>query len=92
MRKIFTIAAREYRAMVGTKAFIFSMMMMPLLMFGGIFAMEILSQTGEIKDQRIVVIDQTGELFAKLKLAATQYNRQVDEGDPSSKKPPSLSP
>ena len=92
MRKIFTIAAREYRAMVGTKAFIFSMMMMPLLMFGGIFAMEILSQTGEIKDQRIVVIDQTRELFAKLKLAATQYNRQVDEGDPSSKKPPSLSP
>lgn len=92
MRKIFTIAAREYRAMVGTKAFIFSMMMMPLLMFGGIFAMEILSQTGEIKDQRIVVIDQTGELFGKLKLAATQYNRQVDEGDRQTKDPAKLSP
>ncbi|MDG2015266.1 MAG: ABC transporter permease [Pirellulaceae bacterium] len=79
MRKIFTIAAREYRAMVGTKAFIFSMLMMPLLMFGGIFAMEILSQTGEIKDQEIIVIDQTGKLFTELSFAANQYNRSVDK-------------
>ena len=79
MRKVFTIAAREYRAMVGTKAFIFSMLMMPLLMFGGIFAMEILSQAGDIKDQEIVVIDQTGELFPALRLAAQQYNQSVDD-------------
>ena len=78
MRKIFTIAAREYRAMVGTKAFMFSMLMMPLLMFGGIFAMDLLSRTGDIKDQKIVVIDHTQQLFDTLKLAALQHNQEVD--------------
>ncbi len=80
MKKIFTIAWREYGAMVGTKAFMISMLMMPLLMFGGIFAMDFLSQTGEIKDQKIVVIDHTGKLFQPLKVVAKQHNDNVDAG------------
>lgn len=79
MKKIVTIAIREYHAMVGTKAFLFSMMMMPLLMFGGIFAMELLSKTGEIKDQKIVVIDHTGKLFAVLKDAAESHNARLEK-------------
>ncbi|MGI9516130.1 MAG: hypothetical protein ACR2NP_03715, partial [Pirellulaceae bacterium] len=78
MRKIFTIAGREYRAMVGTKAFLFSILMMPLLMFGSILAMDALSNTGEIKDLRIVVIDHTNQLFAPLKLQAETHNRQIN--------------
>lgn len=78
MRKILTIADREYRAMVGTRAFLISVTMMPLLMFGGIFAMEMLKNTGEIKDQRIVVIDHSGKFFAPLKMASDQRNRTLD--------------
>jgi ABC-type Na+ efflux pump permease subunit len=33
MRKILTIMIREYKAMVGTKAFLLSILMVPVLMF-----------------------------------------------------------
>jgi ABC-type Na+ efflux pump permease subunit len=81
MKKILTIAVREYRAMVGTRAFLFSILMMPLLMFGGVFAMELLTEAGDIQNQRIVVIDHTGQLFSVLKLAAEQYNQRVGNAD-----------
>jgi len=81
MRKVLTIAVREYRAMVGTKAFVFSLLMMPLLMFGGIFAMEMLSKSGDIKDQKIVVIDHTGKMFGVLKVAADAHNATLNETD-----------
>ncbi len=79
MRKILTIAAREYRAMVGTKAFLFSILMMPLLMFGGIFAMDALSNTGEVKDLKVVVVDHSDKLFVPLKQAAEAHNERLNE-------------
>ncbi len=85
MRKILTIAAREYRAMVGTKAFLISVTMMPVLMFGGVAAMELLKNVAEIKHQTIVVIDQSGRLFEPLRMAADSRNRFLDQ----SAKPPS---
>jgi hypothetical protein len=36
MRKTWVIACREFSAMVATKAFVISMTLMPLLMFGSI--------------------------------------------------------
>ena len=79
MRKILTIANREYRAMVGTKAFLISVIMMPLLMLGSIFAMEMLKNLGDVTDQKIVVIDHSGELFQPLLVAANQRNKLIDE-------------
>ena len=61
MIKIFTIACREFKAIVGTKAFLFSIMMMPILMFGGLFALELLQNVGEIEEKRIAIIDPDGE-------------------------------
>ena len=57
MRKILTIAAREYKAMVGTKAFLLSIIMMPVLMLGSIVVMELLRNSGDIKDRKIAIID-----------------------------------
>jgi ABC-type Na+ efflux pump permease subunit len=70
MKKIFTIAAREYRATVGTKAFLISVTIMPILMFGGIIAMESLENISDSRVQKIVVIDQTGKLFEPLQAVA----------------------
>ena len=75
MRKILTIAMREYRAMVGTKAFLATIIMMPILMGGGLVAMEILQNTGEVKERKIAVSDATGEFLANIKLAANMYNK-----------------
>ena len=42
MHKIWTIALREYRAIVGTKAFVIAIILMPVLMFGGIAVQKML--------------------------------------------------
>ncbi len=75
MRKILLVATREYRAMVATKGFIIALTIMPLLMFGGIFAHRFLEDRAGPKQKKIVVIDATGELFAALSEAAAARNR-----------------
>lgn len=79
MKKILTIAAREYRAMVATKAFLVSILMMPILMTGGFFVTTFLNKTGGAKERRIVVWDGTGKLFDALKTAADQANAKLDD-------------
>ena len=79
MRKIFTIALREYIAMVGTKAFVISIVMMPILMLGGLIAMELLQNVGQVRERRISVIDHSGEFFEALASAATARNEEVDD-------------
>ncbi|MEE2825920.1 MAG: ABC transporter permease [Planctomycetota bacterium] len=79
MRKILTIAAREYRAMVATRGFLFSIVMMPVLMLGSLFAMELMKQVSETKNRNIAVIDHSGFLFEDLQTAANQRNQLVDE-------------
>lgn len=79
MKKILTIAAREYRAMVATKAFLVSILMMPILMTGGFFVTTFLNKTGGAKERKIVVWDGTGKLFDDLKTAADQANARLDD-------------
>lgn len=77
MRKVLTIAIREYFAMVGTKAFIISIVMMPILMLGGLIAMELLQSVGQVRERTIAVIDHTGQLFSALENAAAVRNSQL---------------
>lgn len=79
MRKIFTIAAREYRAMVGTKAFLLSIIMMPILMGGSLLAMQFLKNTGSIQERTIALIDHSGEMRPSLQMAANVNNSQVEK-------------
>lgn len=79
MRKILTIAAREYRAMVGTKAFAISIAMMPILMFGSILAMKMLRNVGKVQERTIAVIDHSGELYPVLEAAAKLNNEMIDQ-------------
>jgi ABC-2 type transport system permease protein len=79
MKKIIAVAVREYRAMVGTKAFLVGMLMMPLLMFGSIVAMRLLQNSGAIVTQKILIVDQTGKLFESLNQAAMESNEAIDK-------------
>lgn len=74
MRKILTIAHREYLAMVGTKAFLIGLAMMPILMLGGLWVPKLLKGIERPSERRIAVIDGTGKLFAPLSLLAEQRN------------------
>ena len=52
--------------MVGTKAFLFSIIMMPVLMMGSLFAIELMRNAIEIHDRKIAVIDHSGEFVELL--------------------------
>ena len=83
MRKVWTIACREYAAMVATKAFVITITLMPLLMFGSILLAGRLEKVQEHSDKTIVVADGTGgQLFDDLKRAADAYNSEVSQSTP----------
>ena len=79
MRKIWTIAAREYRAMVGTRAFLISIIMMPILLMGGLLAMELTRRVAEVKTRKIAVIDHSDFAFQELASAAEKHTRTVQK-------------
>ncbi len=79
MKKILTIAAREYRAMVATRGFLISVIMMPILMLGSLFTMELMKQVSKTKDRHIAVIDHSGFLFDELSSAANNRNEMIDQ-------------
>lgn len=75
MRKLLTIAKREYGAMVATKAFLISITLMPMMMFGGIFFSAHLENLGQRPEIHIVVADGSGgALFEELQKAAGARN------------------
>jgi len=77
MFKLWVIAHREYVAMVGTKAFLFTLVMMPILMFGSLLVMPVLNRVTGGKTQKIIVADGTGLVFASLEKAALARNELV---------------
>lgn len=83
MYKLFVIAYREYVAMVGTKAFVFSLIMMPILMFGSFLLLPTLQKVGGNRELKIVVADGTGILFDELQKSAEAYNSSM-AGKPAS--------
>ena len=78
MRKIITIATREYKAMVATKAFLLSIVMMPVIMLGSIVVMGVLQSQTKIKTRRIAVVDHTGIFSDGIELAAKAHNQDID--------------
>lgn len=85
MRKILVIARREYLAMVGSKAFLFSIAIMPLLMIGGAVVPQLLKDRVDTGDKRVVVLDGTGKLYDRL-AAAAQMRNEHGIRDPESGK------
>ena len=85
MFKLWVIAHREYVAMVGTKAFLFTLVMMPILMFGSLLVMPVLNRVSGGKTQKLVISDGTGQLFAKLETAAKLRNEAIQSVSPKPK-------
>jgi ABC-2 type transport system permease protein len=81
MGKIFVIAAREYRAIVGTKAFLIAIIMMPILMGGGIAAQLLLRHKLGPTERKIMVLDSSGVMFDKLAKAAEERDKEILGGN-----------
>ncbi len=66
MRKIFVVARRDYLAAVKTKAFILSVVLMPLMMGGSVLVQFLLKDMVDTKEKHFAVVDRTpGEQFAR---------------------------
>ena len=74
MRKIVTIARREYQALVRTKAFVISLVVMPIFMCGAIFVQMFLQGRVDTSEKTIVVLDGTGRMLAPLQALAQLRN------------------
>ncbi len=74
MRKIWFIAVREYNAAVRTKAFIVSVVLMPVFMVGGIVAQKLLKNQVDTSDKRLAIVDHTNQLVESIEFAAKAHN------------------
>jgi ABC-2 type transport system permease protein len=87
MHKIWVIACREYLAAVRSKAFLVSLVFMPVLMVGSVGVQVLVDKVAGNAPQRFAVIDRTPgqEIFPALKAAAERRN-QTEILDPETKK------
>ena len=74
MRKTIVVAMREYQAAVRTKAFIVSLVAMPVLMGGSILVTQTLKDRVDTGDKQIAVLDRSGLLLEGLQAAAAERN------------------
>jgi ABC-2 type transport system permease protein len=74
MRKVLVVARRDYLATVVTKGFVIGLLVLPVLMLGSFLVQRLLRGAIDTADQRIAVLDGTGELFAALAEAASERN------------------
>jgi len=79
MRKVLLIAKRDYLQTVSSKAFLFGLILLPLI-FGGSFLAISLSNKANVKDQRIVVVDHTDVSGAAVIQACEESNRRANSG------------
>ena len=66
MHKITTIAKRDDIATVRTKAFVFGLVVAPVLFGGGSIAMSFFKGKPDLKDRHVAVIDHTGVVAGAL--------------------------
>jgi ABC-2 type transport system permease protein len=82
MRKTLVIAIREYQAAVRTKAFLISLLVLPLLMGGSVAAQLLLRGRVDTEPKRFAIIDRTPGQQIYPVLAARVAERNAQENPP----------
>jgi ABC-2 type transport system permease protein len=59
LNRILLIAKRDYLQIVASKAYLFGLILLPLLLGGGFLMVSLMNRTGP-KEQRVAIIDRTG--------------------------------
>jgi ABC-2 type transport system permease protein len=81
MHKVFTIAKRDYLATIRTKAFIFGLVLAPILFGGGSIGMSFLNSKPDLTDRHVAIVDHTGVVAEALVSAAREKNdRELFDG------------
>lgn len=85
MHKILVVAVREYLAAVKTKAFVISLLLMPLIWGGSILIQIVLKDKVDVSEKRVAVVDYSGRLFDAIEQETAKRNT-TDIFDPVSGK------
>src|SRR5438067_37697 len=77
MRKTLVIAWREYFAVVRSKAFLISLVLLPVMMFAPGVVQQATSKVMDIRDRRFAVVDRTSgaQLFPELAKAGVSQEK-----------------
>jgi len=87
MRRVIVVAVREYKAAVKSKAFIISLVAMPVIMGGSVAVQLLLKDRVDTEDKRVVILDRTGRLYDVLGDAAQKRNEtEIFEGEAAHRK------
>ena len=76
MHKILLIAKRDYIASIRTKAFLFSLVVAPLLFGGSFLGLALMKRQPDIRDRHVAVIDRTGNSAGAVIEAAKTANQR----------------
>ena len=84
MKRILVVAQSEFLTLVKTKAFLIGIFLMPVLMVGFFFFMQVAERQSDVEVRSFAVIDGTGLLYEPLAEAAAQRNQAAAKGATSS--------
>ncbi len=91
LAKILAVAEAEFRAMVRSKAFLISIIVLPVIMLGMSFAQKQISARVDTSPRRFAVVDASGRWYERVADAAKQRNDALaDLAAPKLPKPPFL--
>jgi ABC-2 type transport system permease protein len=76
MHRILLIAKRDYLQMVLSKAYLFGLVLLPLMMGGGFLILAIASRSNAT-DQRVAIVDHTGVSAAAVIQSCEEANRKA---------------
>jgi ABC-type Na+ efflux pump permease subunit len=79
MNKIFAVAEQELRALVRSKTFLISIVMLPLMMLVGSLMQEQLGKRADMRPRRFAVIDPSGRWLDALAARAEERNQHLGE-------------
>src|SRR5262249_12753299 len=74
MHKTLIVAQSEFTTLVKTKAFLISLILMPIVMGGSIMLVRATRDATDSKDRTFAVVDYTGVIAEPLKAVAGLYN------------------
>ena len=77
MRKAFVVAGAEWNAAVRSRAFLVSLVLLPVIMGGSIFAQRAVAGHTDSDTRRFAVVDPTGQLYEGLAAKTEARNRLV---------------
>jgi ABC-2 type transport system permease protein len=84
--KILAVAQAEFRSMVRSRAFLISVLILPVVMIGMSFAQKQLAGRSDTRPRRFAVVDASGRCYPLVAEAARERNAHL--GDATAKKPP----